>query len=65
MPTLLSISLWEERCGEFSNAEKIILDRHVLETRIISPLGMVVRVTPQTRPLLMKLGLKLDEEDDA
>lgn len=63
MPTLVTFELWGEKRSLFSKEDKAALNAAVVgET--ICPRGIITRVDATTRPLLERLGLKLQEEDD-
>lgn len=63
MPALVPFALWGEKRVLFSAEDKALLNAAVVgET--ICPRGIITRVDAGTRPLLERLGLKLQEEDD-
>ena len=63
MPVLVTFALWEEKRALFSVEDKALLNAAIVgET--ICPRGIITAVDASTRPLLERLGLKLQEEDD-
>ena len=54
---------WYEKRHLFSEEEKVVLNTNIAG-QAICPEGLIVRVNKDTRPLLIKLGLKPSEEDD-
>ena len=63
MPALVTFALWGEKRALFSAEEKAALNAAVVgET--LCPRGIIAAVNASTRPLLERLGLKLQEEDD-
>jgi len=60
---LVRSKTWYEKRHLFSKEEKVVLNANIVG-QAICPEGLIVRVNKDTRPLLIKLGLKPSEEDD-
>ena len=60
---LVRYKTWGENRDLFSEEEKAVLNANITG-EVICPSGLTVRVNKDTRPLLIKLGLKPSEEDD-
>jgi len=59
----IRLKSWYEKRHLFSEEEKAVLNANIIG-RVICPEGLIVKVNGDTRPLLIKLGLKPGEEDD-
>jgi hypothetical protein len=60
---LIRLKTWDEKRHLFSEEEKAVLNANITG-QVICPQGLTVKVNGDTRPLLIKLGLKPGEEDD-
>jgi hypothetical protein len=63
MPALVSKSRWHKHCETFAAEETDILNRNVVGEQL-GPPGLFVAITPETRPLLERMGIDLPPEND-